>query len=77
MLSPKQFMKARRPENFSDSTLVGKSSLNRSILEYKLDTITSNSLESEFQTFCLKPARPVEGIAKPIRKPTLYPNLPH
>jgi hypothetical protein len=55
--SPREFMKMRRPERFSDTLIIKKSTLNRSILEYKLDVITSNSQEQEFQNFCFKLAQ--------------------
>ena len=50
-------MKMRRPERFSDSVIAKKGALNRTILEYKLDVITSNSQEQEFQNFCFKLAQ--------------------
>lgn len=55
--SPREFMKMRRPERFSDSVVVKKGELNRSILEYKLEVLTSNSQEQEFQKFCFKLAQ--------------------
>lgn len=56
-LSPREFMKTRRPERFSDTTVTKKGAFNRSLLEYKLDVITSNSQEQNFQTFCTKLAQ--------------------
>lgn len=56
-MSPKEFMQSRRPEKFSDSTIAKKGLLNRSLLEYKLDAITSNSQEQEFQNLCVKLAQ--------------------
>jgi len=55
--SPKEFMRTRRPERFSDTIITKKGSLNRSLLEYKLEVITSNSQELEFQNFCFKLAQ--------------------
>jgi tetratricopeptide (TPR) repeat protein len=55
--SPKEFMKMRRPERFSDTIITKKGNLNRSILEYKLGVITSNNQEQEFQNFCFKLAQ--------------------
>lgn len=55
--SPREFMKMRRPERFSDSVVVKKGELNRSILEYKLEVLTSNSQEQEFQNFSFKLAQ--------------------
>lgn len=56
-MSPKEFMKMRRPGRFSDTTIRKKGSLNRTLLEYKLDVITSNSQEQAFQNFCFKLAQ--------------------
>src|SRR6266699_1342231 len=50
-LSPNEFMRARRPERFSDSVVNDEPALDRSILEYHLDTITSRSQEVAFATF--------------------------
>lgn len=55
--SPKEFMKQRRPERFSDSVVVKKAILNRTILEYKIGEITSNNQEQQFQNFCFKLAQ--------------------
>lgn len=55
--SPREFMKMRRPERFSDSLVKQNNILNRSFLEYKLDAITSNNQEQEFQNFCFKLAQ--------------------
>lgn len=52
--SPREFMKMRRPERFSDTVITKKGNLNRSILEYKLEVITNNNQEQEFQNFCVK-----------------------
>jgi hypothetical protein len=50
-LSPNEFMRARRPERFSDSTVSDEAILDRSLLEYHLSTITSRSQEVAFATF--------------------------
>ena len=50
-LSPKEFLKARRPERFSDSSIKDVTEIDRSILEYHLDTLTSRSQETEFERF--------------------------
>jgi hypothetical protein len=55
--SPREFMKMRRPERFSDTVIAKKGNLNRSILEYKLEVLTSNSQEQEFQKFSFKLAQ--------------------
>jgi hypothetical protein len=52
--SPRAFLKARRPERFSDSVPEESPSLDRSMLEYHLDTLTSRSQETDFQRFALE-----------------------
>ncbi len=49
--SPRDFLKGRRPERFSDSVAVSDPQLDRTLLEYQLDTLTSRSQETAFQTF--------------------------
>jgi hypothetical protein len=49
--SPREFLKARRPEKFSDTIREERSALDRSQLEYHLATITSRSQENDFQRF--------------------------
>lgn len=49
--SPRCFLKARRPERFSDSIIESQGSLDRSLLEYHLDTLTSRSQETDFEHF--------------------------
>jgi hypothetical protein len=49
--SPKEFLRARRPERFSDSVVVTRATLDRSLLEYHLDTMTTRSQEVPFATF--------------------------
>src|SRR5271170_3072549 len=49
--SPKQYMRARRPERFSDSVTKDEPILDRSRLEYHLNTMTSRSQEVAFATF--------------------------
>jgi hypothetical protein len=44
-------MRARRPERFSDSAVADKSTLDRSMLEYHLHSVTSRSQEAAFATF--------------------------
>jgi tetratricopeptide (TPR) repeat protein len=51
---PSDFMRARRPELFSDTQVVGESSLTRSLLEYHLEKLTSRSQEKDFEHFCRK-----------------------
>src|SRR4030043_1973977 len=50
-ISPKQFLKSRRPEQFSDSSLVSAPSIDRPKLEYYLDTLSNRSQEVEFEHF--------------------------
>ncbi len=50
-LTPREFLKSRRPERFSDSFVEQGSRLDRTVLEYHIHTLTSRSQEIEFQTF--------------------------
>src|SRR5205085_6787281 len=50
--SPSKFIRARRPEIFSDSRTVGEIHLPREVFEYHLDTLTSRKQETEFEHFC-------------------------
>ena len=52
--SPKDFMKKRKPMRFSDSKIVTESKLNRTILEYQLDTLGSRKQEQDFEEFARK-----------------------
>ena len=47
-------MRTRRPELFSDSTHTTEHLLERSVLEYQLDTLTNRKQENEFEYFCRK-----------------------
>lgn len=49
--SSKDFLRARRPEAFSDSWSEDENRLDRSLLEYHLDTITNRSQEVRFEEF--------------------------
>lgn len=49
--SPKEYLRARRPERFSDSVIGERQGLDRSILEYHLDSLTSRSQEVKFEHF--------------------------
>src|SRR5947209_3105859 len=49
--SPRDFLKARRPERFSDSVSENQPVLDRTLLEYHLDTLTNRSQETDFQNF--------------------------
>jgi hypothetical protein len=52
--SPREFLKARRPERFSDSEPVSVPVLDRSMLEYHLGTMTNRSQEADFARFALR-----------------------
>lgn len=49
--SPKSFLKARRPERFSDSVVQEVAELDRSLLEFHLDSLTSRGQETDFERF--------------------------
>lgn len=49
--SPREFLKARRPERFSDSSVEPVSEVDRGILEYHLESLTSRSQETQFENF--------------------------
>lgn len=53
-LSPKEFMKSRRPNKFSDSVIVKSAALNRSMLDQHLETLTARNQENEFAEFARK-----------------------
>ncbi len=50
-MTPKEFLRRRRPEKFSDSDVITEISTNRSQLEYYLETLTSRKEETEFESF--------------------------
>ncbi len=53
-LSPRDFLKARRPERFSDSVRKDIGKLDRSVLEYQLATLNRRNLELAFEDFAKK-----------------------
>jgi len=53
-LSPRQYMKSRHPDRFSDTRIEAKPHLDRSLLEYHLETLTSRKQETAFERFALK-----------------------
>ncbi|MGY4480158.1 hypothetical protein [Bradyrhizobium sp. USDA 3364] len=55
--SPSAFLRARRPEQFSDSREADASPLDRSLFEYQLETLTSRSDEKPFEIFCRRLAQ--------------------
>ncbi|MBI5656421.1 MAG: hypothetical protein HZC44_06210 [Geobacter sp.] len=50
-LSPREFLKTRRPERFSDTVTEECPVLDRSMLEYHLDTLTNRGQETDFERF--------------------------
>src|SRR5258707_952510 len=55
--SPREFLKARRPERFSDSMNEEESTLDSLTLGYPLEKITSLSQEADFQRFAFELAK--------------------
>lgn len=51
---PSDFMRARRPELYSDTQFVDDPALNRSQFEFHLDTLTQRKDEIRFEHFCRK-----------------------
>ena len=52
MISPKELFKKWHPEQFSDSQIVKKGKMDRAFLDYYLSTLSSKSLEKDFEGFC-------------------------
>jgi len=50
-LSPKEFLRARHPERFSDTVVVERPDVDRVRLEFHLDTLTSRKQEVQFERF--------------------------
>ena len=50
-LSPKQFLKSRRPKQFSDTIMSENKSIDRAQLEYYLSTLSNRSQEKEFECY--------------------------
>ena len=50
-LKPKDFLRAKHPDYFSDSEKIESPSIDRSLLEYHLESVTSRSDENNFETF--------------------------
>lgn len=66
-LSPKELLKQRRPEIFSDSESIDSPVLDRPMFEYILDTLTNRSEEVPFENF-----------ARELAKREICPNIiPH
>jgi len=66
------FLKARRPDEFSDSIIKKQGKLTRELLDYYLNTLTSRSQEKEFEIFCRRLA---EKEICPNLLPQTGPNL--
>ncbi|MFK5894527.1 MAG: tetratricopeptide repeat protein [Pseudomonadota bacterium] len=49
--SPKEFLRNRRPEKFSDSVVIEKNILDRSVLEHHIATLNKRSQELAFETY--------------------------
>ncbi len=64
--SPRAFLQSRRPERFSDSTFTEERTIDRQLLEYHLDTLTSRGQETDFERFA-------HGLAKRELCPNLLP----
>lgn len=64
IFSPKEFLKSRRPERFTDSIIKETGKLDRAVLEYQLSTLNRRSLELSF-----------EGFAKSLCEKIICPNL--
>ena len=52
VLSPKDMMKVRHPDLFSDTQIDSGSIVPRDLFEYHLDTLTSRKQENQFEHFC-------------------------
>lgn len=50
--SPTDFMRARRPELYSDTTVIEEPVLDRNQFEFHLDTLTQRKEEIRFEHFC-------------------------
>ena len=64
--SPRAFLQSRRPERFSDSVFAEERTLDRQLLEYHLDTLTSRGQETDFERFA-------KGLAQREICPNLLP----
>ena len=51
-MRPSEFMRRRRPDQFSDSEGEIVADLDRSLFEYQLETLTSRGEEKQFEHFC-------------------------
>lgn len=51
---PQDFLRSRRPEQFSDSVKLQEATIDRSMLEYHFETLNNRSQELEFEIFVRK-----------------------
>jgi hypothetical protein len=51
LFSPREFLKGRRPERFSDTVRIDEPTLDRAMLEYHVATLTSRGQENDFEHF--------------------------
>ena len=51
-ITPSQFYRQLRPENFSDSVVVTEFKLAKEVLAFELDKLSTNQKQDEFEVFC-------------------------
>ena len=51
-IRPSEFMKMRRPEEFSDSEIVEEEIIPKEMFDYFLERLTERSQEKDFELFC-------------------------
>lgn len=66
-ISPREFLRKRRPKQFSDSLEIIESPINRMQLEYYLESLGSRNQEAEFENFGIK-------ICRAVISPNFMPN---
>jgi len=66
--TPSKFYKIQRPEFFSDSKIVNKTTLTREVLAYELNQISTNQKQDDFETLCRK-------LAEKLISPNLIPQV--
>lgn len=67
-LTPTEFYKQRRPENFSDSELIQEAVLTRELLAFELSQISNNQKQDQFETLCRR-------LAEKFIAPNLIPQV--
>lgn len=68
ILSPSEFYRRLRPENFSDSDISTSHELPKEVLAFELDNITKNQKENQFETLARK-------LAEKLITPNLIPQV--